>query len=234
MMLVKDNNVTARDLITAAVAAGVVTGLLYSLATLWLSTPVIFSAEVVELGDAALVDKGLGRTLWTVVGGVAFATALSLVFTPMVRALGQAYWRNAATVAGVAMVGWLIVTGKFFPLSPPGVEHLQAVTVRQGGWLVTLLGFVCVMGLGLAVYRLVKKQPIGGMLPAVLVVCMAFVLAGLAVLGNPGLLGQTEPTEVPAQVIARFELMGMLCNVVMFLGLALSIPPALRRFTPQG
>ncbi len=229
-----DNPVTARDLITAAVAAGVATGLLYSLATLWLSTPVIFSAEVVELGDAALVDKGLGRTLWTVIGGVAFATALSLVFTPMIRALGRAYWRNAAIVAGVAMVGWLTVTGTFFPLSPPGVEHFEAVTVRQGGWLVAMAGFACLTGVGLALYRLLKRQPIGGMLPAVLVVCLLFVLAGLAVLGNPGLLGRTEPTEVPAQVIARFELMGMLCNVVMFLGLAISIPPALRRFTPQG
>ncbi len=226
------SRVTARDLITAAVAAGVVTGLLYFIATIWLTTPVILDAEVIELGDASLVDRGIGRSFWTLIGGVAFATSLSLILTPLIRSLGPAYRRNAAIVAGVSLAGWSVVTGVFFPLSPPGVEHLESVTVRQGGWILTALAFACVAGLALALYRIAAKRLVGRILPALLVVGLVCAVSGVIWLGHPGGLGHAAPTAVPTALIQRFELMGMLCNGVMFLGLAVSIPMALRRFTP--
>ena len=216
---------TTRSLITAAVAAGVPAGLLYGLATVFLAGPVLFDAEAFETG-AALVDRGLARTLWTLVGAVAVGTALSLILTPLLRAVGPPTWKSGLGIGTVAFCILFLGPSVLHGPTPPGSEHAHPVAARQAGWILMVLAFSGIAALTLG-WR--NRERITGTGLGFGIAVMALAAIGGGWIGG----GMDTVTHLaPDHLVTRFQRTAIVCNMALFLGLAGLIPPALRRLGP--
>lgn len=217
---------SVRGLIAAAVAAGVPAGLIYAAATLTLASPLLFQAEMFEMGGA--VDHGAARALWTVVGSVALATAMALILTPVLHASGAPTLRQGGAVAALGFIGLILVPGVLMAPVPPGVAHHASVAMRQGNWLAAGIGFVLFCVLASMVCRPLWRRRGARRLALALTALAAGALLVLHWHGGLGAAGTGEG-PVPEALVARFRHVVSVCNVLLFAALALLMPLALRR-----
>jgi predicted cobalt transporter CbtA len=218
-----------RSVIAAAVAAGVPAGLLYALAGYFVAMPPLLEAERFETGVPAAMT--LGRLLWGLAGAVGVGCALALVLTPIVRATGRPGWRTGAAVGGLAFLAMFLLPALVTRPGPPGVEHTLGLGVRQGVWLLAVLLFAGAWALG----RWVHGRLGGGrwaLAGAATAGAVAWAAAMGLFLNATGTLPALAPGHVPAALSGPFAVAMLISNGLLFLGLALLIPVALRRLAP--
>jgi predicted cobalt transporter CbtA len=220
--------VDARGLIAAAVAAGVPAGLLYAAANQLLAIPPLLRAEAFEGPAAGGWDAA--RALWGLAGSVGLATAFSLVITPVVRALGPPTALRGLLVGAAAFASLLLLPALATRPGPPGLEAAAPLAARQGAWWLAVLASLAAVGLGAAVRRLAGRRrgacvlAWGSGLGLWAACAWAYVRTGGA--------APMEAGPVPEAVVTGFREAMLISNGLLFLGLALLIPVALRRLAP--
>lgn len=203
-----------RPVLVSGLYAGLAAGLILALLIATQITPLILQAEKYETG--VLRDAETGRTAGNVIGTVLLGSIYGLVLAILFNFIsfaGNVRWR-LAPVIGVG--GWIVVnlipSLLANPPMPPGVESLLPVSTRQFWW--SALIFFEFIGLG-AGYYVFKSIKAGG-----IVRWAASIATFLGVIIIPVLLKPAEnyaPTDVPAELISRFQLLSSLSMLAFWL-----------------
>lgn len=209
------NDLSFRSILTSAVLAGLVAGLLVSAFHFVVTEPVIdraialeeqLSQQAGEASEPPPVSRDVQRgglvvgflmygLTWSVLFGVVFYLVQRLLPAP------DASWRGILlAVAGY----WSVCLLPFlkYPANPPGVGDPETITYRQGLYIGLLAAAVVTTALAIAVARYLERytRSIGTRAGAALAVAVAGgALAYIVMPANP------DPIRMPTEVVNGFR-----------------------------
>ena len=223
-----------RRIVSSAVAAGLLAGILLTAVQRLQVVPIILEAETYEVADPGATTRtthahadgsshehdgwspedGLERTFWTGVANVGMGIGFALLLAAAFSLRGNVSWRQGLLWGLGGYAAFFALPAFGLPPELPGTEA-AALQGRQAWWLVT----VTLSAAGIALLGLARGW--------------AWKAAGAAMLVLPHLIGAPHPeihsALAPPELLRTFIVATAIANAVFWLALGAGCAVAFRK-----